>query len=280
MIVTPVTTKKVYLNPELAASQADLNRLWEDAPWHVQSTHAEEAEKVLALLNSSELTKPSALAGLSKSSVRECAIIALIDEAFDQAIKEYRQALANAMLADQGILMARKVNSHDFAMAVATGAAQLIAKAPNITIVKQIATPLLASIGAIYGMVKKKSIVAKIKKAESSINRNRWFSEVSIKEELRVKNAVNLINQRVKKLKKDIEDIGPDLRDDKLIGEMRSLKTLMEFLSPETPFEADRQWLQQYGIEDSEEEELSPDEETSIRFSCTSDSTSSESLDA
>jgi hypothetical protein len=234
----------VTLHGDLTLDES-LENQWKLIPYAANSQAiADEAKKTLSLFKSPELSKPSILAQLPATANNNMTI-QIIDNAFITAIENYRTELIDATAKDFATAMNPRDTALDFHNALATGAARFAKKTPNIPVLKFIIGPLLSLIGTLYGMTHRKSITAEIIAVERSENRNRWFEEVQTKEKLRLQNALNLINKRVKTLKKDLDDMG-DIVDEHKVDELKLLDIFVQNIFPQTTLEIDNRPLLEY----------------------------------
>ncbi len=232
MIVRVTPPIKVDLVGDLANNEA-VKEQWKKVPY--TTAVVSEAKKAMTLFKSSpELSRPSLLADLPIEIAKKSLTVRMIDSAYVEALEEYRKGFIMATAADFQLSILPRATASDFFIAMATGAARFAAKTPNIPLIKQLVGPLLAMLGLFYGIIAEKSITQERVDEERSVNRTNWFAKVLVKEELRIKQAVNMIIQRVKVLKRDIEDMDDYLVDEDLVNELKMLNIFMSYISPET----------------------------------------------
>lgn len=210
----------------------DLQKQWATIPFAANSKNvAEQAAETFALFDSPELSKPSLKANLS-DSVKSSIIIQSIDNAFVSAMEEYRSSLIDATAQDFATSLQPRVTALDFHYALATGVLRLTSHTPDVPVIKHLVGPLLAFIGAVYGMINKKAIVKEKIALERSEARDKWLQEVLVKEQIRVDNGIKIIKRRVATLKANIDE-AEDLIDMKWVDEIKVLNQFMQAFAPE-----------------------------------------------
>jgi hypothetical protein len=194
---------------------------------------SQEAKKMMQMI--SQPLTPSLTAQLPQQE-KISKTIKSIDLSFENAIEEYKVSYQLARAEDLKVYNQIRNSSLDFSLAVATASSRLIMKTPNIPVVKQIVGPLLGLVGGFYGAFKNRKFTEERKKEEQSANRSKWLTEIKIKEESRIKEAIVAINERAMTIKSIIETTKKEYsQDDPLVLELIQLDKLMNHLSPRTP---------------------------------------------
>lgn len=250
MIVRLTPPVHVPLEGDLAKID-ELKAQWKTVPY--TASVPTEASKAMSLFKSPELSKPSVVADLPQELAKKSFAIQFIDNDYVSALEEYKTSFINATALDFAVSVTPRDTALDFHLAMATGAARFAASTPNIAVIKHLVGPLLVFIGSIYGMVNQKNITDERVDEERSLHRSKWFSEVVVKEEMRIKSAVKVIAQRVKIIQRDMEGLDDGLVDDGLVDELKVLDTFTTFLSPDTPLKVNDvsalEYLRQRGID-------------------------------
>jgi len=108
-----------------------------------------------------------------------------------------------------------------------------------------IGAPLLF-LGGIYGWFKKNEITEETKRDECNVHRILWLNKVLIHEENRIENCRKIISNRVKIVKRDIDESQTDFLKINCLEELEVLNILMNSISPETTLKLDNLTITEY----------------------------------
>ena len=222
---------------------------WQVVPFYTSPNQTQNARQCLDLFKNLNSITPCELAGLSQKSIKKSITFQSIDHAFKKAMDSYEEDLVNAMGADRSFMstLSTRDSSQDFYRAVATGSMRLSSQTPNISGIKYVVAPIFSFLGGIWGMYTQNFITRETIYVEASAHRERWVNEVRIKEQMRIKDAIRVIETRAKTVDKNIQDnqaIG--LQDDEDIEELKLLNTFMNFISPTTPLRIKNKLVLEY----------------------------------
>jgi hypothetical protein len=128
-----------------------------------------------------------------------CRTAIKINSDFQVALDEYKKSLQDASTADAILKNCWSSRSADY-MAIGLIITKFISYAPEIYIIKQVATPILAIIGTFFGLIKKNQIIAEMKDQNISRYRRAWIRDVELKEQSRIQKAMGLIQLRLEVL--------------------------------------------------------------------------------
>lgn len=231
--ITPPTQQ--VLPAQFIQEHQTLANEWNMVPFYGDHSINPRFNKVLQLLRTPDLIKPSVQAGINPQNIVS-PTIHLVDVLFITKLEDYLIKLKDAITRDIDASLAQRDTSHDFMMAAATGSARFIQHTPNIIIIKQVTCPLLALTGAIYGWIYQESITLERINMERSFARQQWLDNVLRAEQDRLQQSRNIIEQRVQLLVLEI-DQAQDLIDVAIFDELMQLDRLSRFIDPHHPLQ-------------------------------------------
>lgn len=224
----------------------DLDTPWQHTPLYLSPTQILTAEKLLSLINDSDNFKPSLVAGLTSEQADKSHAITLIDGLFKLAVDNYLTDLLKATKSDSQLSTSDRNTSNDLNTALFKGAMRVAYYTPdNRFIGPLIGVPLLFC-GGIYGWFKKDEITEETKREECSAHRILWLNKVLVQEEHRKENCIKIISNRVKILKRDIDESHTELLKIDCFEELELLNILMHSISPETALKLDDLTINEY----------------------------------